>query len=214
MRRFRFLLVLLVLLVVAAMPVQVPAQAPVQAPVQAEDQVIREIRSYYNKISSEITRCNHSAELSEQQDSTACRLYLVEISENQLNAPVAVVGIYQRTIRRWYDLSCSSETEGNGYEPKAQTLVRIEIKGQRSAVNWYEEYLYKGGKPLFYFRKSDFGEYRYYFDNDALVQFTEKGRPEDFEDDRYSMQQKDWRQVLNDARCQQQTDLSADACSD
>lgn len=198
MNLFRFLLVLLV---VAAMPVR------------ADDQGVGEIRSYYNEISSEVTRCSRSAEAGGQQESLACRLYLVEISENRLNAPVAAVGIYHRTIRRWYDLSGPSGTKGEGYEPNAQTLVRVEIDGERSAVKWYEEYLYKGGELLFYFRKSDFGEYRFYFGNGELVRFAETGRPEGLEDDSYSMQQGDWKQVLKQAGCQQQSDVSADGCS-
>lgn len=183
-------------------------------PAQADDQMVDEIRRYYNKISEEVTRCGRAAEESGQQASETCRLYLVETSENRLNGPVAAVGIYQRTTRRWYDLSGFSGTQGKGYVPDGQTLVRVEISGERSAVKWYEEYLYKGGELLFYFRKSDFGEYRFYFGHGELIRFTEKAHSEAIEDDRYSMEEGDWRQVLKQAGChRQQSDVAAGDCS-
>ncbi|NEV61445.1 hypothetical protein [Thiorhodococcus minor] len=179
----------------------------------AEADPIERIRGYYNRVTTEIARCDARAGSKRLAESGDCGLYLVEVVDNALHRPVAAVGISQSRARYWYDPSGftghASARAGGGHGP----LVRAELSGQRAAVEWLEEYVYQAGSLVFYFKKSDFGAFRFYFQAGELVDFVPADGPAGSDDPSYVMERSDWPEVLRRSRCYQKH-VPGDACTE
>lgn len=139
----------------------------------AESQDIREIRQYYQRISSETTRCLLNSEPGKSTQD--CNLYLLEVSDNKLNVPVCSVGIFKRLNQYWLDtsgfLDVANEHPGQCDASFKRQLVNVEINGKSAALRWYEQFVYRHGELVFYFIESDLGEYRFYFKAGDLIRY-------------------------------------------
>lgn len=166
----------------------------------AEADPIEHIRAYYTHLTTEIARCDTARQRATLADADDCALYLVEITENALHRPVAGVGIAERRLRYWYDPSGFSgdAAEASGAGPGA--LARVEIRAQRAALSWFEEYVYEQGKLVFYFKTSDLGAFRFYFQNERLVKFVASDLAEAVDEAGERMRESDWAEVLQAAR--------------
>lgn len=169
---------------------------------------IKEIRNYYTGLSKETIRCVLNAESGDWLQSDRCKLYVKEVSDNNLNLQIPVVGTYKLVTEYWKDRSGSFDSSGSDIEPwkdGEDRLVLVKVNGQSAAYEWYEEYLYRQGEPTFYLLKSDFGEYRFYFKEGELLRFTETGRPKELDNQSpYVRSSDDWPVILKEAVNHQQ----------
>lgn len=110
---------------------------------------IERIRGYYNRVTTEIARCDANARSDRLAEPSDCALYLVEVVDNVQHRPVAAVGIDQTRTRYWYDPSGFTAQGAARDGGERGPLVRVEISGQRAAVEWSEEYVYQDGSLIF-----------------------------------------------------------------
>lgn len=139
------------------------------------DKQIKNIRIHYKEVSQLI-----NGDISEHNKIYNGNFYCNEIIINKHNDSWSAVGLYNKTIKFWYNDDPYNAEYGQNLKTKGclDVLLKIEID-IKSVYNWHYEYLFKKGKLVFCYAKynyheQDKQEYRFYYTHEKLIKYLEK----------------------------------------
>ena len=137
----------------------------------AQEDAINDIRTHYKIMEELIKACDKTSE------STTCSLYNNINITNAGNEPWQVAGTYKKEVQFWYsDNPWKCDECG---KDGIHVLKKVISSEQSGLTIIYKEFLFQNGKLVLYFVKilgeKTTEEYRYYYQNDILIEHLESG---------------------------------------
>jgi hypothetical protein len=136
--------------------------------VYGQDDKLKTIRASYTEVNDNISK-------SKMPDPAAGGLYSTELVVNSNNGSWRAVGNYSNKIVFWYNDQPGHQADQT--KPDNSVLLKIEITTTAAIWLTTEEYLYKDGKLVFYYKTDNQGEdganqeFRYYFWDGKLFRY-------------------------------------------
>ena len=138
---------------------------------KSQEEAINNIRKHYKKIGDQIKECK------KENNKGLCSLYNNINLTNSGNQQWRSSGNYKKEVQFWYNDSPWNCDECG--EDGINVLKKVVSSEQAGLTITYKEWLFKGGKLIFYFVKilgeNQTEEYRYYYQNDILIKHIEGG---------------------------------------
>jgi|GEM_PF-1170750 len=132
---------------------------------------IERIRNLYQEQSRAIAKTIELARAGEPGE-----LYANDLIFNTYDGSWRTVGTYRKSVTFWYADDPTISEEG------ASVLRRVTVTTVSAARSYYEEFVFDGGEPVFYFRRTDSErpfELRCYWHQKKPIRLIEDGKTND-----------------------------------
>lgn len=132
---------------------------------------IERIRTLYQEQSRAIAKTIELARAGEPGE-----LYANDLIFNTYDGSWRAVGTYRKSVTFWYADDPTISEEG------ASVLRRVTVTTVSAARSYYEEFVFDGGEPVFYFRRTDSErpfELRCYWHQKKPIRLIEDGKTND-----------------------------------